>query len=215
MTGRAKSSAGNESAARATERDERGTEPVGLARGVAQHPTGGGEAGQDGVTGRLVDAEAAGELGEAQRLVGLRGEHRDGRDHAFRRRGDPGHASRVSQECSNIATLVLHISIVRRWRDHARRFPGGPMHELVIRGGTLVDGTGAPPRPADVAVDDGVITEVAAPGALDDAVVAPHRRRRRPARHARLRRPAHALRRPGHLGPAAHAVVLARRHHAS
>ena len=43
------------------------------------------------------------------------------------------------------------------------------MHELVIRGGTLVDGTGAPPRPADVAVDDGTITEVAAPGALDDA----------------------------------------------
>ena len=43
------------------------------------------------------------------------------------------------------------------------------MHELVIRGGTLVDGTGAPPRAADVAVDDGTITEVAAPGALDDA----------------------------------------------
>ena len=46
---------------------------------------------------------------------------------------------------------------------------GGTMHELVIRGGTLVDGTGAPPRPADVAVDDGTITEVAVPGALDDA----------------------------------------------
>ena len=29
------------------------------------------------------------------------------------------------------------------------------MHELVIRGGTLVDGTGADARPADVAVDDG------------------------------------------------------------
>jgi len=38
------------------------------------------------------------------------------------------------------------------------------MHELVIRGGTLVDGTGAPPRAADVAVDDGRITAV---GALD------------------------------------------------
>ena len=34
------------------------------------------------------------------------------------------------------------------------------MHDLVIRGGTLVDGTGAPPVTADVAVDDGVITEV-------------------------------------------------------
>ena len=38
-------------------------------------------------------------------------------------------------------------------------------------------------------------------------------RRRRSARHARVRRRAHALRRPGHLGPAPHAVVLARRHH--
>jgi N-acyl-D-amino-acid deacylase len=34
------------------------------------------------------------------------------------------------------------------------------MHELVIRGGTVVDGTGAAPRPADVAVSDGVIVEV-------------------------------------------------------
>ena len=34
------------------------------------------------------------------------------------------------------------------------------MHELVIRGGTVVDGTGGPARTADVAVDDGVITEV-------------------------------------------------------
>jgi N-acyl-D-aspartate/D-glutamate deacylase len=34
------------------------------------------------------------------------------------------------------------------------------MHELIIRGGTVVDGTGVPPRTADVAVDEGVITEV-------------------------------------------------------
>ncbi len=34
------------------------------------------------------------------------------------------------------------------------------MHDLVIRGGTVVDGTGAPSRTADVAVDDGVIVEV-------------------------------------------------------
>jgi N-acyl-D-aspartate/D-glutamate deacylase len=34
------------------------------------------------------------------------------------------------------------------------------MHELVIRGGTVVDGTGAPARTADVAVSDGVVTEV-------------------------------------------------------
>jgi N-acyl-D-amino-acid deacylase len=36
------------------------------------------------------------------------------------------------------------------------------MHELVIRGGHVVDGSGAPGREADVAIDDGRITEVAA-----------------------------------------------------
>jgi N-acyl-D-aspartate/D-glutamate deacylase len=39
-------------------------------------------------------------------------------------------------------------------------------HDLVIRGGTVVDGTGAPVRTADVAVRDGVITEV---GRVDGA----------------------------------------------
>ena len=34
------------------------------------------------------------------------------------------------------------------------------MHDLVVRAGTVVDGTGAPGRTADVAVNDGVITEV-------------------------------------------------------
>ena len=34
------------------------------------------------------------------------------------------------------------------------------MDDLVIRGGTVVDGTGAPARTADVAITDGVITEV-------------------------------------------------------
>ena len=34
------------------------------------------------------------------------------------------------------------------------------MHELVIRGGTVVDGTGAAARTADVAVDEGRVTEV-------------------------------------------------------
>ena len=34
------------------------------------------------------------------------------------------------------------------------------MHELVIRGGTVVDGTGAAPRVADVAVSGGTIVEV-------------------------------------------------------
>src|SRR5436190_14560006 len=33
-------------------------------------------------------------------------------------------------------------------------------HDLVIRGGTVIDGTGAPARSADVAVDDGRVTAV-------------------------------------------------------
>jgi N-acyl-D-amino-acid deacylase len=34
------------------------------------------------------------------------------------------------------------------------------MHDLVIRGGTVVDGTGAPAVTADVAIDDGLVVEV-------------------------------------------------------
>ena len=87
------------------------------------------------------------------------------------------------------------------------------MHDLVIRNGTVVDGTGGPGAHADVAITDGVVTEV---GGVDGTGrVAAHGgdRRRRRARHPRLRRRAHALRRPGDLGPAADAVVLARRDH--
>jgi N-acyl-D-aspartate/D-glutamate deacylase len=41
------------------------------------------------------------------------------------------------------------------------------MHDLVIRGGFLVDGTGRPGRYADVAVDDGLVTEVVDAGSGD------------------------------------------------
>src|SRR5260221_4024116 len=40
------------------------------------------------------------------------------------------------------------------------------MHDLVIKGGSVVDGTGAPARSADVAITDGVITDV---GRVDGA----------------------------------------------
>ena len=83
------------------------------------------------------------------------------------------------------------------------------MHDLVIRGGTVVDGTGAPTVTADVAIDDGVIVEVGRVETrgrreldADGLLVTPG-----------LRRRAHPLRRPGHVGPAPHAVVLARRDH--
>src|SRR5690242_10929645 len=34
------------------------------------------------------------------------------------------------------------------------------MHDLVIKGGRVVDGTGAPERTADIAISDGVVTDV-------------------------------------------------------
>jgi N-acyl-D-aspartate/D-glutamate deacylase len=39
-------------------------------------------------------------------------------------------------------------------------------HDLVIRGGTVVDGTGSPARTADVAIDGGIVIEV---GRVDGA----------------------------------------------
>ena len=54
------------------------------------------------------------------------------------------------------------------------------MHELVIRGGTVVDGTGRTPRTADVVVDSGRVTEVGSEGTrghreidADGLIVAP------------------------------------------
>lgn len=41
------------------------------------------------------------------------------------------------------------------------------MYDLVISGGTLVDGTGAPRRPADIAVNADRVVRVAAPGTID------------------------------------------------
>ena len=34
------------------------------------------------------------------------------------------------------------------------------MHDLVIKGGNVVDGTGAPGRTADIAITDGMVTDV-------------------------------------------------------
>ena len=82
------------------------------------------------------------------------------------------------------------------------------MDRVVIAGGKVVDGTGAPAVDADVA-DRG------RPDRRDRAEPAGRSapRRRRVRGDARLRRHPHPLRRPGVLGPGADAVVLPRRHH--
>src|SRR4051812_34372121 len=46
----------------------------------------------------------------------------------------------------------------------------GMAHDLLISGGTVVDGTGEDARRADVVIDDGRITAVVEPGTVSDAV---------------------------------------------
>ena len=83
------------------------------------------------------------------------------------------------------------------------------MHDIVIRGGTVIDGSGKPAFTGDVAIAGGRIV-----GGRRQAGTGPARHRRRWAPgHARLGRRAHALRRAGDVGSAARALVLAWRHH--
>ena len=78
------------------------------------------------------------------------------------------------------------------------------MHDLIIRDGTIVDGTGGAPFVGDVAIDGDRIVEVgevtgtgaAARSTPTGMLVTPG-----------LGRHPHPLRRPGHLGPAAGALV--------
>ena len=83
------------------------------------------------------------------------------------------------------------------------------MHDTVIRGGTIVDGTGKQAFTGDVAIDGDRIAAGRRQGRPREA----RHRRRRHAGHARLGRCAHALRRPGDMGQGTGAVVVARRHH--
>ena len=83
-------------------------------------------------------------------------------------------------------------------------------HDVHIRGGLVVDGTGAPARRADVAIDGGRVVEVAErlEGSAGRTIEADGSHR-----VSRLRRPPHPLRHPGLLGSDAVAVAAARRHH--
>ena len=86
------------------------------------------------------------------------------------------------------------------------------MLDHLITGGTVVDGTGAPARAADVAIRDGRIVAIAEPGTITEEaaeVLDATGPRRRPGLH----RPPHPLRRPALLGPARLAVERPRRHH--
>ena len=87
---------------------------------------------------------------------------------------------------------------------------GSTMHDLVIRGGTVVDGTGSEARTADVAVDDGRIVAV---DDLRGRAGTPDHRRRRPAGHAGVGGHPHPLRRTGDVGRGPGPEQLARGHH--
>jgi len=74
--------------------------------------------------------------------------------------------------------------------------------DLFLRGALVVDGTGTPPRPADVAIAGGLI--VAVVDRVDDLPTAlrggARDRPRGPRARPRIHRHPHPLRRPGPVG---------------
>ena len=83
-----------------------------------------------------------------------------------------------------------------------------PQYDIVIKGGTVIDGRRTPRYRADVGIRDGRSSDRRI-DATEGAEVA---RRDRQDRRARLHRPPHALRQPGLLGPVVHPRRVARRH---
>ena len=80
--------------------------------------------------------------------------------------------------------------------------------DLAIRDGTVVDGSGDPGRPADVAITGGRIEEIGPDlhGSTGD-------RRHRVHRRPRVHRHPHPLRRPGVLGPGPAPLLVPGGHH--
>src|SRR4029078_722718 len=72
--------------------------------------------------------------------------------------------SRSVRSTASVVGIVKHVTILRlpgpaMAGPGAGHPPGCPMHDLVVRNGAVVDGTGAATFVGDVAVDGGVITE--------------------------------------------------------
>src|SRR4029078_13371890 len=78
----------------------------------------------------------------------------------------PGHAERRAAPVRDLAgtntstTSEPHAAVPTRCQVRSLAVSGGRAHALVIRHGTVVDGTGAPSRVADVAIDDGVVSAI-------------------------------------------------------
>jgi hypothetical protein len=117
-------------------------------------------------------------------------------------------ARRVAGAATPDWIFIHSLSVVRsNGSYHANHHVGNweaGMHDIVIRGGTIVDGTGRAAFTGDVAIADGRIAGVGG--------------KQGPARreidatgdgYARLGRRAHALRRAGDVGPAARSLMLA------
>src|SRR6056297_3028815 len=92
----------------------------------------------------------------------------------------------------------------------------GPFEQLILRGGILVNGAGAPPiGPVDIVIENKRIAEIAMVGAPGVDKQRSRNRHRRAVRAARVRRYARTHRRqgPGHAGRVCLQAVAGSRHH--